>query len=122
MLKPTTSNTFFKKTQPVPILVINDREPEYEILWIVDSKINYQQVYKLLYKIIWLEYKDTKDEFKYISTTELTYATDLVSNFHIVYPANFRATKWKSKALQISRKSQVYYLRDTNYTLISGKS
>ena len=40
MLEPTTSNTFSERIQPVPAPVIIDREPEYEISQIVDSKIN----------------------------------------------------------------------------------
>ena len=62
MLEPTTSNTFSKRIQPASTLVIIDREPKYEISWIVDSKINCQQICKLLYKVIWLEYEDTGDE------------------------------------------------------------
>jgi len=46
------SNTFSERMQPVPAPVIIDREPEYKISWIVDSKINYRWVYKLLYKVI----------------------------------------------------------------------
>ena len=42
MLEPATSNSFPKKTQLAPTPVIIDREPEYEISWIVDSKINCQ--------------------------------------------------------------------------------
>ena len=52
MLKPATSNTFSERIQPASTLVIIDRELEYEISWIVDSKINYQWVCKLLYKVI----------------------------------------------------------------------
>ena len=40
MLEPTTSNTFSERIQPAPAPVIIDGEPEYEISWIVDSKIN----------------------------------------------------------------------------------
>jgi len=40
MLEPATSNTFSKRIQPAPASVIIDGEPEYEISWIVDSKIN----------------------------------------------------------------------------------
>jgi len=87
MLKPATSNTFFKKIQPAPAPVIIDREPKYEISWIVDSKIDCQQTCKLLYKVIWLEYKDTGDKSKWIPVSELTHAIDLVSDFHIAYPA-----------------------------------
>ena len=87
MLEPTTSNTFSKRIQPAPAPVIIDREPEYEISRIVDSKINHQQACKLLYKVIWLGYEDTGDESEWIPTSKFTYATDLVSDFHIAYPA-----------------------------------
>jgi len=86
MLEPTTSNSFSKRTQPASILVIINKEPEYEISWIVDSEINHWQACKLLYKMIWLGYEDTKDKSEWIPTSELSYATDLISDFHIVYP------------------------------------
>jgi len=62
ILELTMSNFFSERTQLASILVIINREPKYEISWIVDSKINHQQACKLLYKIIWLGYEDTKDE------------------------------------------------------------
>jgi len=52
MLEPATSNTFSERIQLVPAPVIIDREPKYEISWIVDSKIDRQQACKLLYKVI----------------------------------------------------------------------
>jgi len=85
MLEPTTSNTFSKRIQPAPAPVIIDGEPEYEISWIVDSKIDRQRACKLLYKVIWLEYENTGDKSKWIPTS-LTHAADLVSDFHITYP------------------------------------
>jgi len=86
MLKPATSNTFSKRIQLAPAPVIIDRKPKYEISRIVDSKIDHQQACKLLYKVIWLGYEDTGDESEWIPTSELTYATNLVSDFHIAYP------------------------------------
>ena len=86
MLEPTTSNTFSERIQPAPAPVIIDGEPEYEISQIVDSKIDRRRAYKLLYKVIWLGYEDTGDESKWIPVSELTHATDLVSDFHIAYP------------------------------------
>ena len=86
MLEPTTFNTFSEKIQPAPAPVIIDGEPEYEISQIVNSKINHRQACKLLYKVIWLGYEDTEDESKWILVSKLTYATDLVSDFHITYP------------------------------------
>jgi len=41
MLEPAMSNTFSKRIQLAPTLVIIDGEPKYEISQIVDSKINY---------------------------------------------------------------------------------
>jgi len=86
ILESATSNTFPKRIQPAPTLVIIDGEPKYEIFQIVDSKIDCQWACKLLYKVIWLGYEDTGDESEWIPTFELTHATDLVSDFHIVYP------------------------------------
>jgi len=40
ILEPTTSNTFSKRIQLAPTLVIIDGKPEYEIFQIVDSKID----------------------------------------------------------------------------------
>ena len=64
MLKPTMFNNLFKRIQLVPTPVIIDRKHKYEISWIVDSKIDCWWTYKLLYKVIWLEYEDTEDESK----------------------------------------------------------
>ena len=44
MLEPTTFNSFSERTQLAPTLVIINREPKYEISWIVDSKIDCQHV------------------------------------------------------------------------------
>ena len=41
MLEPTTSNTFSKRIQLASAPVIIDREPEYKISQIVDSKIDH---------------------------------------------------------------------------------
>jgi len=86
MLEPTTSNTFFERIQPASAPVIIDREPEYEISRIVNSKIDRRWACKLLYKVIWLRYEDTGDESKWITASELTHAVDLISDFHITYP------------------------------------
>jgi len=87
MLEPTIFNTFSERIQPASAPVIIDGKPKYEISRIVDSKINHQWTYKLLYKVIWLEYEDTGDESEWIPASELTHAADLVSDFHITYPA-----------------------------------
>ena len=85
MLEPATSNTFSKRIQLASAPVIIDGEPKYEISQIVDFKINCWWACKLLYKVIWLEYEDTRDKSKWITISELTHATDLVSDFYIAY-------------------------------------
>ena len=87
MLKLAISNFFSKRIQLASALVIIDRKPEYEISQIVNFKIDHRRVCKLLYKVIWLGYEDTKDKSEWILISELTYATDLVFNFHIAYLA-----------------------------------
>jgi len=64
ILEPAMFNTFSERIQPAPTPVIIDREPEYEISQIVDSKIDRRQICKLLYKVIWLGYEDTGDKSK----------------------------------------------------------
>jgi len=87
MLEPATSNIFSKRIQLVSTPVIIDGKSEYEISQIVDSKIDRQQACKLLYKMIWLEYEDIKDKSEWIPISKLSYTVDLVSDFHIAYPA-----------------------------------
>ena len=87
MLEPATSNTFSKRIQLAPAPVIIDGEPEYEISRIVDSKIDCRWACKLLYKVIWLGYENTGNESEWIPASELSYTVDLVSDFHITYPA-----------------------------------
>ena len=41
ILELTISNSFSKRIQLASVLVIINRKPEYEISWIVDSKIDY---------------------------------------------------------------------------------
>jgi len=64
MLEPATPNTFQQCSEPPPVLVIIDGEPEYEISKIVNSKIDCRRACKLLYKVIWLGYEDTNNDSK----------------------------------------------------------
>ena len=87
MLEPTTPNTFQQHSKPPPVPVIIDRKPEYEISKIVNSKIDHQRACKLLYKVIWLGYKDTDNNSEWLPVMELEYAKELVNDFHLKYPA-----------------------------------
>ena len=87
MLEPATPNIFQQCSEPLPAPVIIDREPEYKISKIVDSKIDCRRACKLLYKVIWLGYKDTDNDSKWLPATELEHAKELVDNFHLKYPS-----------------------------------
>ena len=40
---------------------------------------------KLLYKVIWLKYKNTEDESDWLSILELVHTSEVVFNFYLVY-------------------------------------
>jgi len=86
MLEPTTLNNFQQRSKPPPAPVIIDREPEYEISKIVDSKIDHRRACKLLYKVIWLGYEDTDNDSEWLPATELEHAKELLNDFHLKYP------------------------------------
>ena len=87
MLEPATPNTFSQCSEPLPAPVIIDRELEYKISKIVNSKIDCQRACKLLYKVIWLEYKDTNNNSEWLPAMELEHAKELLSDFHLKYPS-----------------------------------
>jgi len=87
MLELATPNIFQQRSEPPPALVIIDGEPEYEISKIVSSKIDRRRACKLLYKVIWLGYKDTDNNSEWLPVTELEYAKELLNDFHLKYPS-----------------------------------
>jgi len=74
----------------LPALIIIDGEPEYKISRIVDSKIDRQRAYKLLYKVIWLGYKNTDNDSEWLLVTKLEHAKELLNNFHLKYLSKLR--------------------------------
>ena len=65
-----------------------DDEPEFEILEILDTKINNcHHTCKLLYLIHWTGYEGTNKETLWILASKLGHASELVADFHIAYPA-----------------------------------
>jgi len=87
MLEPAIPNTFPQRSEPPPAPVIINGEPEYKISKIVSSKIDRQRACKLLYKIIWLGYKNTNNNSKWLPVMELEHAKELMNNFHLKYPS-----------------------------------
>ena len=88
MLEPMTPNAIPDQVQPCPPPIYVDDELEFKIAEVLDSKVdNCRRKCKLLYLVCWTRYEGTNEETSWILTTELGNALELISDFHLVYPA-----------------------------------
>jgi len=86
-LELATPNTIPERFQPPPPAVEVDGKLEYEIVEILDSKIDsHRQHCKLLYLVRWAGYQGTDEETSWLLATELGNASELVQDFHHRYP------------------------------------
>ena len=86
-LEPCAPNMIPNRVQPLAPLIEVDREPEYEIKEILDSKIDRRRRHcQLLYLVHWLGYQGTDDETSWLLATELGNVRELVVDFHRRYP------------------------------------
>ena len=85
MLEPATPNTIPNCIQSLPPLVEIDREEEYKISEILNSKIDHCRKCKLQYLVHWLWYKGTDEETSWILADEV-HASKMVSDFHKANP------------------------------------
>ncbi|SJL07239.1 uncharacterized protein ARMOST_10582 [Armillaria ostoyae] len=79
-LEPVEENTIPNRTQPLLPLVEVDGEEQYEIAQILDSKIDRRFRCPLLYRIQWLGYEGTNEEFAWLPATEFSNCTTI--SFH----------------------------------------
>ena len=84
MLEPATLNAIPGCTQPLPSPIKIDEEEEYEILEILDFKIDCWRKCKLQYLVHWLGYEGTDEETSWISANKV-HASEAVSNFHFTH-------------------------------------
>src|SRR5882724_2472733 len=88
MLEPVTPNLIPGCIQPPPLPITVDDEPEFEILEILDSKIdNHRRTCKLLYLVCWTGYEGTDEETSWILASKLGHASELVTDLHSAYSA-----------------------------------
>ena len=88
MLEPATLNAIPDQVQPLPPPVFVDSEPEFEIAKVLDLKIDHWcSKCKLLYLVHWTGYVGTDKEMSWILASELRNAPELISDFHLSYPA-----------------------------------
>ena len=85
MLEPATPNDIPDRIVPPPPPVDIEGELEYEVLEILDSKIDRRRRCKLLYHVRWSGYEGTDEEFSWIPADEI-HADDLLTDFHSAYP------------------------------------
>jgi len=86
-LEPATPNTIPNHIQSPPPPVEVNKELEYEISKILDSKLDQQRRQcQLLYLVQWSGYEGTDKETSWLLATELRNASELVSDYHSAYP------------------------------------
>ena len=86
-LAPCVPNSIPNCVQPPTPPIKVDREPEYKIEEILDSKIDRRQHHcQLLYLVRWLSYQGTDAENSWLLATELGNVKELVTDFHRRYP------------------------------------
>jgi Chromo (CHRromatin Organisation MOdifier) domain len=88
MLEPSVLNSIPEQTQsPLPPVEI-DGEAKYEISEILDSKTDrHRRPCDLLYLVRWAGYEGTDEEMSWVLATELGHTTEIMTDFHSVYPA-----------------------------------
>src|SRR6266481_7198309 len=88
MLEPANPNQIPDRVQPLPPPIMVDDELEFEISEILDSKVDKRcHACKLLYLVRWTGYESTDEETSWILASQLGHASELISNFHAMYPA-----------------------------------
>ena len=66
--------------------IIINGEMEFEILEILDFKIDKHCKYKLQYLVKWSVYEGTDEETSWISMSELKHMMESMADFHLVNP------------------------------------
>jgi hypothetical protein len=90
-LEQATLNTIPNQAQDPPPPVIIEDESEFEILEVVDSKIDKRcHACKLLYLVCWTGYEGTNEETSWVLATELRHASEIIQDFHQAHPSKPR--------------------------------
>ena len=113
MLEPSTPNEFPNWTETPPLLIIIDRETEFEISEILDSKIDKHCKCKLQYLVKWSGYEGTNEETSWIPTSELKHMTRSVVDFHLMNPDKPGLLFLKSLCLFFLKNPRHFIIFDT---------
>jgi len=91
-LKPAPPNQIPNRIEPPPLPIELDGNLEFEVMQILNSKLNKHRRDPLLYYVQWSGYENTADENSWLTAANLKNATELVANFHRRYPNKPRPT------------------------------
>ena len=88
MLEPATPNSFEGRSLPPPPPVIIQDEENYEILEILDSRIDgrRKKSCNVKYLVRFLRYEGTTNEYDWVYATDVNAPPDLVDEYHTKYP------------------------------------
>ena len=86
MLEPSAPTEFLNRTETPPPPVIIDGETEFEILEILDSKIDKHHKCRLQYLVKWSGHEGTNKETSWIPASELKHTTESMADFHLANP------------------------------------
>jgi len=76
------SNIFPSQSKPLLLLVIIDGEFKYKIFQIIDLKVDHKHIYKLLYKVICLGYKNIEEKSNWLSIFKLIHISNIIFDFY----------------------------------------
>src|SRR5260221_11875891 len=87
-LEPARPNPFPLRQQLPPLPLQIDRESEYKVSEILDSKVDRccRLENRLHYLVCWTGYEGTDEETSWISARDLTHSPELRKLFHQRYP------------------------------------
>jgi len=85
-IEPAPLSNIPNCVNPPPPLIEIDGNLEFEVVHILDSKLDRQRRDPLLYLVQWSGYEDTPDEYSWTPASNLENAAELVSEFHSLYP------------------------------------
>lgn len=86
-LEPHFPNPFPERSESPPPPVEVDGETQYEIKAILDSKLDRRNRVSLRYRVEWLGYEGTDEQYSWIGADDVQeFAPDYVEEFHRRYP------------------------------------
>ncbi|SOV04067.1 uncharacterized protein UDID_19529 [Ustilago sp. UG-2017a] len=83
-LEPYVANTIPNRVQPPPPPVEVESDMEYEVKQILDSKVDHRYRDPLFYLVRWVGYGPDHNSWE--PTSNLTHASDLITEFHTANP------------------------------------